>query len=195
MRGLLLLSEQRYTEAAKLLRVAVEIQEAIRVPLLYGDMRLLLAYCYLQANQTAEALDVLRPALDEHVAEGTPGRIRFEGSRVAVPLLRLAVAHDVHRAFANDLLASMVEAPLAVEDQPVGVRVPETGETLSPREVEVLRLLIGGAGNQAIADSLVISLYTAKHHVANILQKLGVASRLEAAHRGRALGLEPLAPR
>jgi LuxR family maltose regulon positive regulatory protein len=75
-----------------------------------------------------------------------------------------------------------------------GVRVVETGETLSPREVEVLQLVIGGAGNQHIADTLVISLHTAKHHVASILQKLGVASRTQAAARGRSLGLEPIPP-
>jgi LuxR family maltose regulon positive regulatory protein len=71
------------------------------------------------------------------------------------------------------------------------VYVTETGETLSPREVEVLRLIIAGAGNQAIADALVISLHTAKHHVASILQKLGASTRTQAALRGRALGLEP----
>ncbi len=73
-----------------------------------------------------------------------------------------------------------------------GLHIPETGASLSPREVEVLRLLIAGASNQAIADTLVISIYTAKHHVASILQKLGVASRTQAALRGRAFGLEPL---
>jgi ATP/maltotriose-dependent transcriptional regulator MalT len=85
------------------------------------------------------------------------------------------------------------ETPVAPPIVPAGGRyVAETGEILSPREVEVLRLLIAGAGNQAIADTLVISLHTAKHHVASILQKLGVATRTQAALRGRALGLEPL---
>jgi ATP/maltotriose-dependent transcriptional regulator MalT len=69
--------------------------------------------------------------------------------------------------------------------------VAATGEVLSPREVEVLRLLIGAASNQAIADTLVISLHTVKNHVASILQKLGVATRTQAALRGRDLGLEP----
>lgn len=76
-----------------------------------------------------------------------------------------------------------------------GLHVAETGETLSPREVEVLRLLIAGAANSAIADTLVISRYTVKNHVASILQKLGVATRTQAALRGRALGLAPLTPR
>ena len=76
-----------------------------------------------------------------------------------------------------------------------GLYLAETGETLSPREVEVLRLLIGGASNPAIADTLIISRFTAKNHVASILQKLGVSTRTQAALRGRALGLDPLPPR
>jgi predicted ATPase/DNA-binding CsgD family transcriptional regulator/transcriptional regulator with XRE-family HTH domain len=73
--------------------------------------------------------------------------------------------------------------------------IAETGETLSVREVEVLGLLAVGKGNQAIAETLTISLHTAKHHVASILQKLGVASRTEAALRGRALGLPLRSPK
>jgi ATP/maltotriose-dependent transcriptional regulator MalT len=78
---------------------------------------------------------------------------------------------------------------------PGGLYVAEIGETLSPREVEVLRLLIAGASNPAIADTLVISRFTAKNHVASILQKLAVTTRTQAALRGRALGLDPLPPR
>jgi DNA-binding NarL/FixJ family response regulator len=52
---------------------------------------------------------------------------------------------------------------------------------LTKREREVLGLLIEGRGTEAIARSLVISPQTARTHVQNILSKLGVHSRLEAA--------------
>ena len=52
---------------------------------------------------------------------------------------------------------------------------------LTKREREVLGLLIEGAGTEAIARTLVISPQTARTHVQNILSKLGVHSRLEAA--------------
>ncbi|MBZ0307567.1 MAG: response regulator transcription factor [Anaerolineae bacterium] len=53
-------------------------------------------------------------------------------------------------------------------------------ETLTPREHEVLSLMVKGLGNNEIADSLTISLSTTKSHVSSVLAKLGVASRTEA---------------
>lgn len=52
---------------------------------------------------------------------------------------------------------------------------------LSPREGEVLRLLADGCSNAAIAERLVISEYTVKNHVSNILSKLHLADRTQAA--------------
>jgi len=54
-------------------------------------------------------------------------------------------------------------------------------ECLTSREKEVLLLLSEGANNAAIAQSLVISPQTARTHVQNLLAKLGMHSRLEAA--------------
>lgn len=52
---------------------------------------------------------------------------------------------------------------------------------LTRREKEVLSLLAGGADNDGIAEELVISPQTARTHIQNVLYKLGVHSRLEAA--------------
>lgn len=52
---------------------------------------------------------------------------------------------------------------------------------LTRREREVLHLLVDGSGTEAIAEKLVISPQTARTHIQNILAKLGVHSRLEAA--------------
>lgn len=67
--------------------------------------------------------------------------------------------------------------------------MPETSETLTSREVEVLRLIVAGASNQAIAEQLVISERTVKPHTTHILGKLGVSSRTQAAARARELRL------
>jgi DNA-binding NarL/FixJ family response regulator len=62
-------------------------------------------------------------------------------------------------------------------------------EPLSPREVEVLRLVVDGLSNQEIADKLIISLATAKTHVRNILNKLAVDDRTQAAVQAMRRGL------
>ncbi len=54
-------------------------------------------------------------------------------------------------------------------------------EQLSERELDVLRLIADGMENAEIADALNISPRTAKNHVSNILAKLGLPSRVQAA--------------
>lgn len=62
-------------------------------------------------------------------------------------------------------------------------------DALSPREMEVLGLLVDGLSNQEIADRLIISLATAKTHVRNILNKLAVDDRTQAAVHAMRRGL------
>jgi ATP/maltotriose-dependent transcriptional regulator MalT len=62
-------------------------------------------------------------------------------------------------------------------------------EALSERELEVLRLIAGGASNQTVAAALVISLGTVKSHINHILGKLAASNRTEAVARARDLGL------
>jgi NarL family two-component system response regulator LiaR len=58
---------------------------------------------------------------------------------------------------------------------------PPTPDPLSVRELEVLRLLAQGKSNREIADKLVITELTVRTHVSNILGKLHLASRTQAA--------------
>jgi two-component system nitrate/nitrite response regulator NarL len=64
---------------------------------------------------------------------------------------------------------------------------------LTAREVDVLRLIEEGSSNKEIATTLSIELPTVKNHVHNILQKLRVNRRAEAAARARRHGLRRLA--
>jgi len=64
--------------------------------------------------------------------------------------------------------------------------------SLTQREIELLRLVAEGMSNKAIAETLSISENTAKYHIRNILQKLGVQNRTEAVtHAIRAGLLDP----
>ena len=54
-------------------------------------------------------------------------------------------------------------------------------EILTQRELQVLRLLVAGKTNSEIADEIIVSTNTAKAHVGNILMKLSVKDRVQAA--------------
>ncbi len=61
--------------------------------------------------------------------------------------------------------------------------------SLTPREIEVLRLVVQGQTNQQIARTLLISVSTVKRHIRHISTKLGVCDRVQAAVRAVELGL------
>jgi DNA-binding CsgD family transcriptional regulator/tetratricopeptide (TPR) repeat protein len=79
----------------------------------------------------------------------------------------------------------------------LGLRIPrgprrttrDNPAHLTERQLEVLTLLADGRTNAEIADALVVSLRTAEHHVAAVLQKLGARDRRQAARHAAALGI------
>jgi two-component system, NarL family, response regulator YdfI len=73
---------------------------------------------------------------------------------------------------------------------PVPVDAADTGGApLTPRELEVLRMMADGAANKEIAWKLAISEHTVKFHVASVMGKLNASSRTEAVTRGLRRGL------
>jgi NarL family two-component system response regulator LiaR len=72
--------------------------------------------------------------------------------------------------------------------------LPPTAEPLTVREVEVLKLVAQGKSNQEIAETLVISERTVRTHVSNILSKLHLANRTQAALYALREGLADLEP-
>ncbi len=88
------------------------------------------------------------------------------------------------------ILARRARIRLSAEDALAPGEPSGDGELrLTERELEVLRLVAEGRGNREIAGELFISPKTASVHVSNILGKLGVASRGEAAARAHSLRL------
>jgi LuxR family maltose regulon positive regulatory protein len=171
----------RYDEAEALLRRVAHHQARIPTSARFGSGRSLLAHLRLRQGRDVDALAEFGGLLAVCERQGMPGRALLEGA-AAVPLLRLAVARGVHGSLAGRLLAALGHG-----DEPQAVFVPDTGETLTPREIEVLRLLTAGASNQQIAGRLCISEQTVKTHVSHILGKLNVTSRGQAAARAREL--------
>jgi DNA-binding CsgD family transcriptional regulator len=102
-------------------------------------------------------------------------------------------AHEIAGRLGAGPLLAEVEALARRGRLDLGVQPPgQPGEApgLTPRELEVLRLVAAGRTNGQIAEALFISRKTASVHVSNILAKLGVHTRTEAAAAAHRLGLD-----
>ncbi len=84
---------------------------------------------------------------------------------------------------------SMLPALLRQVGRTLTASAHPSAEKLSARELEVLRLIAEGCTNQEIAEKLILSPTTVKTHVQNILQKLGVSDRTQAAVHAVRCGL------
>jgi DNA-binding NarL/FixJ family response regulator len=78
-------------------------------------------------------------------------------------------------------LASRIHAPVAQSASAL--------DELTPREIEVLRMLAEGLGNREMASRLGISDHTVKFHISSILDKLGASTRTEAVTMGIRMGI------
>jgi DNA-binding NarL/FixJ family response regulator len=95
-------------------------------------------------------------------------------------LVREIWAGTIHHAFVD------VRAPASVARE----HAP-----LTPRELEILRLVAAGAANAGIARELWVTEQTIKFHLSNVYRKLGVANRTEASHYAHVNGLADLRAR
>ena len=107
-------------------------------------------------------------------------------------LLKDAQADELCRAIRAAAAGQVQLSPKAAERLVREVRAPASPETLTEREIEVLRLLAHGRSNKEIAHDLIISEKTVKTHVSNILAKLDVPSRTQAALYAARIGLVDL---
>src|SRR6202011_480179 len=104
-------------------------------------------------------------------------------------LLKNATPEDLYRGIRAAAAGQVFLSPEAAAHLVHRVKAPEHPEPLTPREIEVLRLLAEGRANKQIARKLGIGEETVKTHVKNILGKLQVASRTEAALHAIRTGL------
>jgi LuxR family maltose regulon positive regulatory protein len=138
-------------------------------------------------------------ALERALVVAQPeGYVRIFDQGIALTqLLSEAAGHGIFPEYIGRLLTvigrpNKLEAgPMGGADQSgvAGSAFLESGERLSERELEVLRLMARGASNQAIAEQLVITVGTVKSHINHILGKLEARNRTEAVARARVWGL------
>lgn len=87
------------------------------------------------------------------------------------------------------LLDAEVTQTLAARIPTPAVHPAPALDDLTPREVEVLRMLAEGLGNREMAGRLGISDHTVKFHISSILDKLGASTRTEAVTMGIRMGI------
>ena len=104
-------------------------------------------------------------------------------------LLKDTEADDLRRAIKAAADGQVQLSPKAAARLMREVRAPDSPEALTERETDVLRLLAQGKSNKEIAHQLSLSEKTVKTHVSNILAKLGVPSRTQAALYAVRIGL------
>ena len=104
-------------------------------------------------------------------------------------LLKDTQADELCQAIKAAAQGQVQLSPKAAERLMREIRAPESPEKLTERETEVLRLLAMGKANKEIALEMHISETTVKTHVSNILMKLGVPSRTQAALYAVRIGL------
>jgi DNA-binding NarL/FixJ family response regulator len=107
-------------------------------------------------------------------------------------LLKDTQAEELCRAIKAAASGQVQLSPQAAARLVREVRAPESPEALTERETDVLRLLAAGKANKEIAMALHVSETTVKTHVSNILMKLGVSSRTQAALHAVRIGLVSL---
>lgn len=129
----------------------------------------------LNTNQTSsEHVDADKEQISHHVN-------RFVDGEHAVSQSKETTAEHAEHENPRSAAASAPKSPPSL-DRPYA-------EPLSPRELEVLTLIVDGLSNQQISDKLIISLPTTKTHVRNILNKLAVDDRTQAAVHAMRRGL------
>ena len=185
-------------------REAVEVSRKVRPDLVLMDVRMpemdgLAATRAIKEElpQTSVVMVTMHESPDyllEAIKAGAAGYILKDaaGERL-VEAVRRTLEGD---APLSEGLAMQLLQRLASEDGQISQLQPEVKqqpapmpEGLTPRETEVLKLLAQGRTNPQIAEVLAISKGTVKIHVQNIIAKLGVSGRTQAAVRAIQLGL------
>ena len=195
------LAEGRTDEATQAVAELHAIASEARTGPLRASASLAAGLVAARLSDPKSARKHLEDAVDLFKESGAPfetGRARAELARVMGALGRPEAAAEEARRAIEDLAplgasleiarAHAVLDALTTSPAPASPGANDR-KGLTPREVEILRLISTGLNNQAIAERLFISEHTVHRHVANTLTKLNASSRAAAVAQAGRLGL------
>lgn len=180
--------EGRFDDAIATWKDALEHEEAIDIYGQAAETRVRLARALVRRGEIETAAGVLLPVFERAAVDATPGGalLAFEAlGEVAATDWRDLLSTELQkqlRSWARLVAAERGDrsaAPSASASTSVGPAAEQEG--LSAREIEVLRHIADGDSNKLIARALDLSPHTVKRHVANILDKLDLQTRGQAA--------------
>jgi LuxR family maltose regulon positive regulatory protein len=176
-----LLAQNDYEAALVLsIRLLNQTMQAGRMGLVI-EILILQALTFHARKETEQALTALERALALAQPEEYVRSFLDEGEAMT-RLLCQAQSRQVGNGYVGVLLSKIGKIS--------GMTQPSMQlliEPLTPRELEVLKLIKTGCSNQEIAEQLVISIPTVKRHISNVYSKLGVKSRTQALAIGKEL--------
>jgi len=132
-------------------------------------------------EEDAEVFEALRAGAVGYLLKASPAEKLYGAIRAATQ-----GASVLEPSIAAKLMAGVDRAAVRDQHRPLPAAL---ADPLSARELEVLRFLTSGCSNKEIGAQLRISEGTVKNHMTNVLAKLGVLDRTQAALRARELGL------
>lgn len=135
----------------------------------------------------AEKIKKLKPEVKIIAVTSMPEVSRMDRAK------NIGIESFWYKEASKETIMEIIERTLKGEsiypDQSPEVQLGHAKSTeLTPREIQVLRLLTTGAGNEKIAESLCISLNTVKTHIQHLLDKTGFSSRTQLAIQARITG-------
>jgi LuxR family maltose regulon positive regulatory protein len=186
----LLIALDRPAEALPLLTRLLEAAIAMGR---HGDeirYRVMMALVQHALGNLQAALGFLGEALTLAEPQGYVRLFVDEGPAMA-ELLRLAVSQQIAPDYAGKLLVAFpTDVSGAARTHREARATPHIlAEPLSEREIEVLRLIAEGYKYREIAEKLVVSINTVRHHTRNVYSKLAVNNRTQAIGRAKDLNL------
>jgi LuxR family maltose regulon positive regulatory protein len=184
----LLYAEKRYREAIIALNESICHAQALNSN---GELIRLLALQAVVLDALGERMPA-SAALREALALGAPEGyiLRWLDAGPAIePLLDNLRGNGDTPQTSLPYLDSLLDACQVTFIEPVRTQPGEMSDPLTPRELEIMRLICNGYSNPEIASKLVVTINTVKKHTSNIYSKLGVSSRTQAIARVHDLDL------
>jgi two-component system, NarL family, response regulator LiaR len=174
-------SGEEAVELARRTRPDVVLMDLL-MPGMDGIQATEIIHSEMPGTQVIALTSVLEDATDSSVVQAVrAGAVGY--------LLKTTNAEDLRHAVRAAVAGQVQLSPAAAKRLVREVTAPATDTTLTPREQQVLVLLAEGKANKEIARELHIGQQTVKTYVSNILSKLGVHTRTQAALHATQTGL------